>query len=151
MGLSRLAFYLEQSPIGPLIVRDFRLAQFVMVGDDIKLSDIDDVDGEEHRCSNHTDCFIGNERRNVTLPCLEGVCRGYNSLMNVYNINKHVLQHILKLESPREVQTELDRIVTACGALKWDAKTLLQELEKVVNLLKTGEYLTRSKYWRKFH
>ena len=54
VNLAEFLHYLEHSPLGSLITRDFKEGHFLMVGTRIKIIDLDDVDNLEPSCDNYS-------------------------------------------------------------------------------------------------
>ena len=67
--LADLLHYLEHSPIGSVLIRDFKLTQFILVDDTLlKLGDLDDLEGMEPKCQRNSDCLVTVDRE----PTLTG-------------------------------------------------------------------------------
>lgn len=147
MGLARLIFYLEHSPAGSLIVRDFRHNQFVLVSGEIKLTDLDDLDNEERACVSSEQCIVGTRTVNWTaLPCVSGKCLGFNAAFNMFNIRRYFLDHILVPEAPGKVRTDLQDILIQAHNPQWNTRLLVKHLEDVVRRLRTGNHVTFGRY-----
>lgn len=50
--------HLAHSPLGSLLMKDFRRQQFVIVGDTLKLSDVDDIVLGDPKCISDKDCIL---------------------------------------------------------------------------------------------
>lgn len=141
LGLARLLHYLSNSPLGSLQIRDFKLSQFVLVGGEIKLTDFDDVDNEEPRCSTKRECVVKGFNRNKTLPCDQGTCRGLIAARNLQSVALNFINHILVPGAPEHLQVCLKEIKFNLQRLTWDSETLLWHSEKVLALLRSGKHL----------
>lgn len=85
LSLVRLLHFLAHSPLGPVTLLDFRPRQFVLVGGELKVTDLDDASVEETPCGGPVDCLMEFPARNFTLPCIRGRCQGINEKRNLYN------------------------------------------------------------------
>ena len=141
LGLARLLDYLAHSPVGSLLIRDFKLTQFVLVSGEIKLTDFDDVDNEEPGCFTNRDCVVRGSKRNKTLQCDQGRCRGVIATKNLENVGRNVINHILVPGAPEQLKVHLKDIKYNLQRLKWDSTTLLWHLERVLQLLRSGKHL----------
>ncbi|OWK60680.1 Extracellular tyrosine-protein kinase PKDCC [Lonchura striata] len=111
---------------------DFRPRQFVIVDGELKVTDLDDASVEESSCTSNSDCFMEFPARNFTLPCsVEGRCQSMNEKRNLYNA----------YSAPSSLRPLLDKIVNATGELHWGIDETAAQLERVLNLYKSGEYL----------
>ena len=147
VGLARLLTYLAHSPLGSLIIRDFKLTQFILVDGEIKLTDFDDVDNKEPGCSSSKDCVVQTTKgNNKTLPCDRGQCHGFNAAKNLADASRCFIRYILLPGAPEELRSYLTDIKHNLSVLAWDSHTLLGHLERVVNLLVTGKHLARGQY-----
>ena len=141
LGLARLLRYLAHSPLGSLLMRDFKLSQFILVSGEIKLTDFDDVDNEEPACSTNMDCVVRGAKRDKTLQCDKGRCRGVIAAKNLDNANRNVISHILVPGAPEKLQSYLNEIKYNLQTLAWSSDTLVWHLERVLDLLRSGKYL----------
>lgn len=85
LSLVRLLHYLAHSPLGSVTLLDFRPRQFVLVGGELKVTDLDDASAEEAVCTAAADCAMEFPARNFTLSCHRGRCVGINEKRNLYN------------------------------------------------------------------
>ena len=99
INLAEFLHYLEHSPLGSLIIRDFKEGHFLMVGTRIKMIDLDDVDNLEPSCNN----YLADNRYVKTLksscefglPCNQGLCFGFNAKHNLKNMNTIFFKRLL--------------------------------------------------------
>ncbi|XP_030627901.1 extracellular tyrosine-protein kinase PKDCC [Chanos chanos] len=143
LSLVRLLHYLAHSPLGSVTLLDFRPRQFVLVGGELKVTDLDDASVEETRCSpsSPSDCHMEFPARNFTLPCNRGRCQGMNEKRNLYNAYRFFFTYLLPHSAPASLRPLLDKIVNSTGELVWDANDTLIHLEKVLDMYKNGHYL----------
>lgn len=141
LGLARLLEYLSNSPLGSLIIRDFKLSQFVLVGGEIKLTDFDDVDNDEPKCSRNSDCLVKGSKRNKTLPCNQGRCQGVLDAKNLGNVGRNFINHILTPGGPEHLMVYLNEIKNNVQRLAWDSGTLVWHMERVLSLLRSGKHV----------
>lgn len=86
LDLVRLLHFLSRSPLGSVALLDFQPRQFVTVGGELKLTDLDDASAEETACQSRADCTLQFPNRNFSLPCsARGVCEGLSEKRNIYN------------------------------------------------------------------
>lgn len=89
--LASLLLYLKNSPLGPLIIHDFKPTQFVLVDGQLKLVDLDDVDVTLPSCSPTNRCVIRIDADNYRfIPCDEsGRCPQFADKLNVFLAWQH--------------------------------------------------------------
>eukprot|EP00795_Rhopilema_esculentum_P010685 gene10685-19453_t len=138
--LVELLIYLDQSPLGPLVIKDFRIEQLVIKDDVIKLSDLDDIDGRHQSCQSRNDCFVGGAITNSTLPCTNNRCTNFASTINLYNLYKIFLDYSFNYENPRLIGTELKLIADEIVSFRIDLKTLLDKLQRVTWRIQKGVF-----------
>ncbi|KAL2083738.1 hypothetical protein ACEWY4_021511 [Coilia grayii] len=144
LSLVRLLHYLAHSPLGPVTLLDFRPRQFVLVGGELKVTDLDDASVEETPCDPHavpSDCLMEFPARNFTLLCIRGRCQGINEKRNLYNAYRFFFTYLLPHSAPPALRPLLDKIVNSTGELTWDIDETQVHLEKVLHLYKNGLYL----------
>ncbi|XP_030355687.1 extracellular tyrosine-protein kinase PKDCC [Strigops habroptila] len=142
LSLVRLLHYLAHSPLGSVTLLDFRPRQFVIVDGELKVTDLDDASIEESSCTSNSDCFMEFPARNFTLPCsVEGRCQSMNEKRNLYNAYRFFFTYLLPHSAPSSLKPLLDKIVNATGELHWGIDETAAQLERVLNLYKSGEYL----------
>ena len=65
--MAKILQHLAASPLGPLLMKDFRRQQFVVVEGILKLSDVDDlVIGDPH-CTMDEDCSMIDDNSGSTI------------------------------------------------------------------------------------
>ncbi|KAM3862892.1 extracellular tyrosine-protein kinase PKDCC [Diretmus argenteus] len=143
LSLVRLIYFLAHSPLGSVSLLDFRPRQFVLVGGELKVSDLDDATVDEPSCppAPPHGCNINFPARNFSLPCSRGRCIGINEKRNLYNAYRFFFTYLLPHSAPSTLRPLLDRIVNATGELQWSVDETLVHMEEVLHLYKTGLYL----------
>ena len=141
LGIARLLRFLAHSPIGSLLIRDFKLSQFILVDGEIKLTDFDDVDNEEPECLTNKDCIVRGTKGNKTLQCDRRRCRGVIATKNLDCASRGVISHILIPGAPEKLQRYLDEIKYNLQTLAWSSDELVWHLERVLNILRLGKHL----------
>ncbi|XP_033127475.1 extracellular tyrosine-protein kinase PKDCC-like isoform X2 [Anneissia japonica] len=122
--------YFAHSPIGSLIMTDINTSQFLVVGDKVKLGDMDDVSSEEGKCETSRDCYLDN--RNYGIQCVVNICRGINSKFNLHYFNKKIFSKIL-LTAP---STSLkDETTSALNYIKHPNSTAVQIKQSLQRIL----------------
>ena len=93
LELTHLLTYLEHSPIGSVVVADFKADHFLMKDGHIKLIDLDDLTSEEPRCNSAKHNQSSNvvihpsEPCKYNLKCVANHCDGYNAKHNLQNVH----------------------------------------------------------------
>ena len=141
MDLARLVHYMANSPLGSLLIRDFRFPQFVWVSGDLKLTDLDDVDNEEPGCTSSQQCIVGTTKTNRSLSCVDGRCRGFNAVKNMASICNLFLSHILMPGAPGNLGGYLEDVLQNVQMLQMNSEQLVWRLEYVVEILKSGRHV----------
>ena len=101
INLADFLHYLEHSPLGSLVVRDFKEDHFLMVGKRIKMIDLDDVDNVEPSCDDylayHHHDYVKTSQTSCdfSLPCNQGLCIGFNAKHNLKHMNTLFFKHLL--------------------------------------------------------
>nr|XP_012612164.1 extracellular tyrosine-protein kinase PKDCC isoform X2 [Microcebus murinus] len=119
--------------------------RFVLVDGELKVTDLDDARVEETPCASSADCVLEFPARNFTLPCsAQGWCEGMNEKRNLYNAYRFFFTYLLPHSAPPSLRPLLDSIVNATGELAWGVDETLTQLEKVLHLYRSGQYLQNS-------
>uniref|UniRef100_UPI003AB0E1E7 extracellular tyrosine-protein kinase PKDCC-like n=1 Tax=Centroberyx gerrardi TaxID=166262 RepID=UPI003AB0E1E7 len=115
LSLVRLLHFLAHSPLGSVSLLDFRPRQFVLVGGELKVSDLDDATADEPPCPPRPPrrCGIHFPARNFSLPCSGGRCAGINEKRNLYNAYRFFFTYLLPHSAPPSLRPLLDRILNA--------------------------------------
>lgn len=158
LGIARLLFHLAHSPLGSLVMNDFRRQQFVLVNGELKLSDVDDLGWEEPACNASRECTVHIPGVNLSLECVGGSCRGYNEKQNIVKAGRHFTTFLLPHGAPTSLRPLIDQIVAAYNTVAWDSQQIVNRTEKLVQLYTSGQYLQRkeaggrvkSKEYRRF-
>ena len=124
-----------------MVIRDFQLIQFVTIESDIKISDLDDTGNEGRSCRSERDCVIGNQTYNITLQCVDKLCKGYNEKWNLYNLERFYFKMFLLPGAPPHVLEDLENIGRKLALLLYDSKDLVRDLERVLGTLRNGQGL----------
>ncbi|KAL5009400.1 hypothetical protein ScPMuIL_014981 [Solemya velum] len=143
LDITNLIKFLGDTPYGSMAMNDFRRQQFVVVNGQLKLSDVDDAGFGDPSCSHDEECSLQCSSSNFTyrMPCILGICRGFNKKRNTYNAGRHFTTFLLPHGAPSSLRPLVDKIVSGYSSLDRSQETLADELEEVVLLYKTGWYL----------
>lgn len=135
MEMLDLLDYLHTSPLGSLLIGDFKREHFLLVNGRIKLTDLDDVTAAEVtrvRCTNGS---------RTALKCQgPGRGRGFinsNNYSNLVNLKRHVLTPLFTsrtLVSPRYKETAVNSVTNSNVVTEQTIRTLLQHLESTKEL-----------------
>ena len=74
MDVGKILKLLAHSPLGPVLMKDFRREQFVIVDGSLKLSDVDDVVVGDPYCTTAKDCIIQDTTKDAVLTSGEILC-----------------------------------------------------------------------------
>ena len=112
INLAEFLHFLEYSPLGSLVVRDFKEDHFLMVGNRIKLIDLDDVDNIEPSCDEYTSYYHHGKQpkssRDFGLPCNQGLCIGFNAKHNLKYMNLIFFKRLLYPNMfPKSIREEI--------------------------------------------
>lgn len=84
--------YLEHSPLGSVRLQKLNSEDFVIVGDQVKLADLDDIYIDEYPCSVVTECYSYINGREIPgVHCHENRCQGLNAKLNLKLATDRVL------------------------------------------------------------
>ncbi|XP_002731254.1 extracellular tyrosine-protein kinase PKDCC-like [Saccoglossus kowalevskii] len=147
LGIARLLHHLARSPMGSLAIHDFKLAQFVTVGGEIKLADIDDVDNEEPVCMTSEDCAkaaTSATSKSVHLPCVNMRCQAFSEKINIYNSYRYFFSYLLPFDVPSTIKPIVDQILNNSANFNWTAAMLQRKMEECLLFYTSGEYLARN-------
>eukprot|EP00106_Octopus_bimaculoides_P021915 XP_014789357.1 PREDICTED: uncharacterized protein LOC106883010 [Octopus bimaculoides] len=90
--ISSIINYISHSPLGSLRILRLKSEDFVVVGDQIKLSDLDDLVVGEHACSSEAQCYEHLKNKAVPgIQCLKKKCVGLNEKLNLKMVSDHML------------------------------------------------------------
>lgn len=149
--LSHLNEYLAHSPLGSVAINDFQRQQFVLCGNTLKLTDLDDLSTEEPKCSKSKHCrqtklfqyLIKNHNYTHTLKCISNICLGYNEIQNVVNTYRHFVNLFLNINTPTALLQNVESLLNSYTST-WSAKSVLHETKllflKFRNLNVSGVY-----------
>lgn len=146
--LTKLIHFMSHSPHGSIVMNDFRHQQFVLVKGQLKLSDIDDIGIGEPQCNSLNDCAVHSTSVSLQftakIPCQKGRCVGLNEKKNIFNAGRHFIMFRLPHGAPDLLRPILTDVVIGFTNLTMNSDTLLANMEKAVNLYKSGAYLNRT-------
>ena len=132
--------FLENSPLGPLAVRDFRIEQLILVDGVVKLTDLDDIDGKRRPCATSQDCFVGGLIGNTTLPCKENICVDFAAKSNLYSVYKTFLVYSLDNDNPEGIREDLKQIARRIETFTIGFAEILSQIRAVVSKIQLGVY-----------
>ncbi|XP_044128667.1 extracellular tyrosine-protein kinase PKDCC-like [Bufo gargarizans] len=137
--LVQLLHYLANSPMGSIALLDFQPRQFVLVDGSLKVTDMDDANGEEPPCRQDADCALAFPARTFTMTCSEtGRCTGSNEKRNLYNAYRFFFTYLLPHAAPPALRPLLDDIMNVTGDLHIGINQTLKAFDDVLNLYKSG-------------
>ncbi|XP_046349197.1 extracellular tyrosine-protein kinase PKDCC-like [Haliotis rufescens] len=129
--MARLLQYLEFSPIGSLVVPDFKEGHFLLVNSSIKMIDLDDVNNLEPPCG-YSDHVTDRSECDYSLKCREAQCLGFNAKTNLKNMNKLILKRLLfPVSFPENLISPIGQLNAKLDSLAITASELLAALRKL--------------------
>ncbi|KAK6181547.1 hypothetical protein SNE40_009378 [Patella caerulea] len=144
--VTNLMEFLANTPYGSVSMNDYRRQQFVLVNGQLKLSDVDDVGFDEPSCINDNECTVVFSSSNFTkhLSCIGGYCLGYNEHRNLFNTGRHFTTFLLPHGAPLLLKPHIEQVVNAYSNLTLNSGLLVDKMNTIVNLYKSGNYLNRT-------
>ncbi|XP_045185783.2 extracellular tyrosine-protein kinase PKDCC-like isoform X2 [Mercenaria mercenaria] len=146
LDITRIVNFMSQTPYGSMSMNDFRRQQFVLVGGNLKLSDVDDTGFEDHTCRTSDDCNVIFSSANFSkrTNCRQGRCIQCNEMKNLFNAGRHFVIFLLPHGAPVRLQPIIDGIVEGYTNLTMSSEELLKQMNKLVALYQSGWYLNRT-------
>ncbi|KAE8586669.1 hypothetical protein XENTR_v10021728 [Xenopus tropicalis] len=139
LELVNLLHYLANSPMGSIALLDFQPRQFVLVDENLKVTDIDDATMEELECKTDKDCALEFPSRTFAVKCSKaGRCTGINEKRNLFNAYRFFFTYLLPHAAPPALQPLLLDIMNATGDLRYGINETLEAFQNVLNLYKSG-------------
>ncbi|XP_071513014.1 extracellular tyrosine-protein kinase PKDCC-like isoform X2 [Panulirus ornatus] len=143
--IGRILYHLAQSPLGTLLMKDFRREQFVISGGSLKLSDVDDVVIGDHPCTTDQDCAIKDgvkENILINLTCVMEVCKGFNSHLNAIHASQHFMRLLIPYGGPAALESACLHIVNLQSRGLLDSEAVHHEIQSLVRNYSSGAYLS---------
>ena len=130
LELTHLLDYLQHSPVGSLIIADFKSDHFLMKDGHIKLIDLDDLTSEEPRCKQPSE---DKSPCSYNLQCNANKCDGFNAIHNLYNFNKLFFSKLLysDIENNTEFSEDIYWIKSQVSLYNISAKQILNYLYRM--------------------
>lgn len=130
-GLTKLLFFLAHSPYGPLVLNDFRHQQFVLVGGEIKLTDMDDVGFQQPSCISDEHCQQYFSSSNFTIRYFYGLLRFSFNTQDQNNVLCNMAFHFEVLDALTKFYAFENRVtgifflhIEQCKGYGWCQSTL---------------------------
>lgn len=143
--VAKILQHLAASPLGSLLMKDFRRQQFVVVEGTLKLSDVDDLVVGDPRCTQDYDCVMKDESTGgtvVNLTCESGICRGFNSHLNSVYAGRHFIHLLLLCGCPESLLTEALDIVNRQMGGALSSEAVFSRIHQLVKDYSSGSYLS---------
>lgn len=129
--MADLLDYLEHSPLGSVVMPDFKEGHFVLVNSSLKLIDFDDINNVEPACSatsfkgDHSQCAYG-------VVCQRALCVGFNAKENMKNMNRLIFKRLLfPLTFPEQVVKDVGQLNAQLDFLVLTAAELYDKLVQI--------------------
>jgi serine/threonine protein kinase len=142
IDLSSLLEYMSNTPLGSLIMADFKATHFLMVSNSIKLIDFDYFHNVEPSCNTTIQCLYNltcdtSQNRSATSGKQNGVCTGYNVKYNIMNMYEKIF--ILLLEKtyfPVQIHPMIDEVTDKLKRNDIEVTYLVNTLQKILHIYK---------------
>ncbi|KAK6195618.1 hypothetical protein SNE40_001007 [Patella caerulea] len=126
--------YLENSPLGSLIVPDFKEGHFLFVDYSIKMIDLDDVNNIEPQCGLHPK-IVDDDKCEYDLKCLRAQCIGFNAKTNMKHMNRLLFKRLLfPLTFPDVIMKNIGQVSAQLDSLSYSGRELFNELRSLQNI-----------------
>lgn len=150
IDLSSLLEYMSNTPLGSLIMADFKAAHFLMVSNSIKLIDFDYFHNVEPSCNTTIQCLYNltcdTSKGRSTTPerdcnpeygCNSGVCTGSNLRHNIKKMNDDLLYYLLqKAYFPVQLHAMIDEVTGKLNKNDIDVTYLVNTLREILHIYK---------------
>ncbi|XP_045201852.1 extracellular tyrosine-protein kinase PKDCC-like [Mercenaria mercenaria] len=136
--------YLEYSPLGSLRIRDFKEEHFLMIGNSLKMIDLDDVDNLEPTCHVYVSADAQAELAKsgksngceFNLTCQRGLCAGFNAKQNIKFMNKLFFKKLLyPTIFPKAISQEIGSLLEDIDSHKLSGATVLHRLFQLQDII----------------
>ena len=142
IDLSSLLEYMSNTPLGSIIMADFKAIHFLMVNNSIKLIDLDFFHNVEHSCNTTMKC-----RYNLTCDTSQnlsakpgtsiGVCTGYNVKHNIKKMYENIFILLLqKKYFPVQIHQMIDEVTDKLKRNDIEVTYLVNTLKKILHIYK---------------
>ena len=82
--------------------------------------------------------------KNRTLKCDNGRCQGVVAATNLDNVCRNVISHVLVPGAPKKLRDYLKEVKQNLRRLTLNTDTLVWNLERVLNLLRSGKHIGKN-------
>lgn len=143
--LAKFLWYLENSPLGSLRIRDFKESHFLLINESLKMIDLDDVDNLEPSCEIYSDIKNYETIEKLSklktcefnLPCRMGLCLGFNAKQNMKMMNKLFFKRLLYPQSfPEDVISAIGQLNVRLDASNLSSQELIAELQEIATYMR---------------
>ncbi|XP_041347930.1 extracellular tyrosine-protein kinase PKDCC-like [Gigantopelta aegis] len=134
IDMAQLLDYLEYSPLGSLVVPDFKEGHFLLVNSSLKIIDMDDVNNLEPSCGSYdiSRNALHQDGCEFGLSCRQAMCIGFNAKINLKNMNKLIFKRLLyPVTFPNNLVDEMGQINAKLDSLSISARELRTSLKAV--------------------
>lgn len=133
LELADLLHYLQHSPLGSMRISDFKDAHFLLKDGRIKMTDLDDITSLEPSCRPARNSIQDTNLCGFDLPCVGGICPGYNAKKNLDNFNQLFFKNLLFSED-YELESKLALIRNKLDNVSIGATDLRDILYKMMDV-----------------
>ncbi|KAK7090464.1 hypothetical protein V1264_010257 [Littorina saxatilis] len=141
LEMADLLDYLQNSPLGSLVIPDFKEGHFVIVNSSLKLIDLDDINNVEPACA--ASSFQGDRdffECEYSVKCQRALCVGFNAKENLKNMNRLIFKRLLfPLTFPEVVVKEVGQLNARLDLLSLTAAELKAQLLGIQSRAHSGK------------
>ncbi|XP_043192735.1 extracellular tyrosine-protein kinase PKDCC-like [Amphibalanus amphitrite] len=137
-----LLAYLAVSPLGPAALSDLRLEQFLLSGGRLKLTDLDDLQLGEPRCTGPDVCLLPPPAAAsaALTRCTAGRCQGYNARRNQALAGERLFGPLLLQGVPAPLNASVTALLASCSAAQLSPTELSGRATELLKLFQRHGY-----------
>ncbi|KAF0289980.1 Extracellular tyrosine-protein kinase PKDCC [Amphibalanus amphitrite] len=142
LDAAELLAYLAVSPLGPAALSDLRLEQFLLSGGRLKLTDLDDLQLGEPRCTGPDVCLLPPPAAAsaALTRCTAGRCQGYNARRNQALAGERLLGPLLLQGVPAPLNASVTALLASCSAAQLSPTELSGRATELLKLFQRHGY-----------
>lgn len=146
IDLSSLLEYMSNTPLGSIIMADFKATHFLMVNNSIKLIDLDFFHNVEPSCNTTRRCLFNltcdtSQNRSATPGQQTGVCTGYNVKHNIKKMYVNIFILLLeKIYFPVQIHPMIDEVTDKLKRNDIEVTYLVNTLQKMLHIYNINKF-----------
>ena len=146
IDLSSLLEYMSNTPLGSLIMADFKTTHFLMVNNSIKLIDFDYFHNVEPSCNTTKQCLYNltcdtSQNLSAKPGTSIGVCTGYNVKHNIKKMYENIFILLLqKKYFPVQIHQMIDEVTDKLKRNDIEVTYLVNTLKNILHIYKINKF-----------